>query len=78
MRYFPGLLKIELLFSGCSITNDPPYLLALFAGFVTLLVGLIMGLLLGLLVMIVQIAAGCSGDRARSQSYAGVTRVKSV
>jgi len=33
-----------------------------------------MGLLLGLLVMIVQIPACCSGDRAYGQPHGGVTR----
>jgi hypothetical protein len=49
-------------------------LLTLFAGRVALIVGLIVGLLLGFLVMIVQIPAGCAGDRAHSQSDSGVTR----
>jgi hypothetical protein len=54
--------------------NDPFDLLALFPGFVTLLVCLIMGLLLGLLVMIVQIPAGGTCNRAHSQPDSGVTR----
>ena len=43
-------------------------LLALLPGFVALLVGFIVSLFFGFLVMIVQIAAGCAGDRANGQS----------
>jgi hypothetical protein len=75
MRYLPGLSNVKLfLLSGCGITHHPFYLLALFAGLETLLVGIIVSLLFSFFVMIVQIPAGCAGDRAHGQSDSGMSR----
>jgi hypothetical protein len=52
----------------------PFTLLALLAGLVAFLVGLIVSLFFGFLVMIVQIPAGCAGDRTHGHSNSGITR----